>query len=307
MLLSFKMHWSMPTNGTNHSPQCKFIHDSLWNRKSSIQSFSYPKQELLMDCDNVLENSLNLITSFLISLLSFQAVFFPGSTNTSASNDNIKQQQHESNEHEEKIEEGNLFKLDELYSIYQQLQITHSERCIAIALLDVLSSSSTSRNDSDYDNESSNTSVNTITPSLIEDIHFVTNRACQRDAVIQFDSHCMEAMNEMVIGFFQSGVNYCLQQNHYMPSISSTSSVATPITPTPTTSRIPPSSMMTMKKKVTERSESGFDRISPISTNIDQNYLGRDSIKFGNDIGIFISISSFNYFDIILLFCNFIS
>ena len=271
-----------------------------------------------MDCDNVLENSLNLITSFLISLLSFQSVFFSVSTNEWDGNNHVQQQQQqqESNDNGDdddgnNSEKSGLFKLDELYGIYHQLQITHSERCIAIALLEILTPSSSSSNyDSSnksnkkstigYGNDdegSCNTSFRTITPSLIEDIHFVTNRACQRDAVIQFDSHCREAINELVIGFLQSGVNCCLQQSHHRQSFSPTSTNTTPISPIPMNSRTSSSSSSTsssisiMKKKVVVvASEDGFDKLSPASTKTNQDNVGRNSTRILDDTG-FISFS----------------
>ena len=263
---------------------------------------------MLMDCDNVLENSLNLLTSFLISLLSFQSVFFSISTHEcDDDDDNVLQQQKQQkqqdgdNDNDEKNnKESELFKLDKLYGIYHQLQITHSERCTAIALLEILTPSPCSSNygsknsnnnksniggDGKNDDGSCNTSDRSITPSLIEDIHFVTIRACQRDSVIQFDSHCREVINELVIGFLQSGVNCYLQQNHHRQPFSPTTTSTSPISPISINSRSPSSSILAMKKTVmVAASEGGFDGFSSVSTKTNQDSFGRNNTRIVDDV-----------------------
>ena len=152
--------------------QIHFLSSISPRRKSSLESFSLPHQELPAEEDSCLDDALSLLTAFLISVSSFHSTL--SSENTYL-----------------------MIKLDTTKEIYNRIHIVHSERCLALALLEHLSEHPF-----------------TITPSLVGDVGYILGRACQRDEFTQSSTTITEQLNHTLSAFFQSGVNYCLQQKN---------------------------------------------------------------------------------------------
>lgn len=140
-------------------------------RKSSLESFSLPPQELpTEEEDSCLDDALSLLTAFLISVSSFHSTLSQEDTHLKITLDTIKE-------------------------IYNCIHTVHSERCLALALLEHLSEHPF-----------------TITSSLVGDVGYILGRACQRDEFTQCPTAIAERLNDTLSAFFQSGVNSCLQK-----------------------------------------------------------------------------------------------